>query len=192
MGGTNFDDVASATSQRFLKHISRIALASQGDHALLATEVLGSINRQGLTHPKETCVTLITLETSENRRIAELAFSEHRYSHEKHETVLEREYVKAVQSAFAYQRDVVKDTRGATTNPFQSKLHFMIEVLKISKMKSRQRFLDKHSGQLDFDLGKPDTTEATPSHMAFARFSTEILAYFDVLPYRTSYTTMIR
>ncbi|KAM0563527.1 hypothetical protein ACHAPJ_001248 [Fusarium lateritium] len=179
MGGTNFDDVASATSQRFLKHISRIALASQGDHALLATEVLGSINRQGLTHPKETCVTLITLETSENRRIAELAFSEHRYSHEKHETVLEREYVKAVQSAFAYQRDVVKDTRGATTNPFQSKLHFMIEVLKISKMKSRQRFLDKLCGQLDFDLGKLDTTEATPSHMAFARFITENLAYFE-------------
>ncbi|KAF4944887.1 hypothetical protein FSARC_14552, partial [Fusarium sarcochroum] len=129
--------------------------------------------------PKETCVTLITLETSENRRIAELAFSEHRYSHEKHETVLEREYVKAVQSAFAYQRDVVKDTRGATTNPFQSKLHFMVEVLKISKMKNRQRFLDKLCGQLDFDLGKLDTAEATPSHMAFARFITENLAYFE-------------
>ncbi|KAM0344308.1 hypothetical protein ACHAPU_007665 [Fusarium lateritium] len=179
MGGTSFDDVASATSQRFLKHVSRIALSSQGDHAFLATEVLGSINRQGLTHPKETCVTLITLETSTNRRIAELAFSEHRYAHEKHETVLEREYAKAVQSAFAYQRDVVEDPRGATANPFQSKLHFMIEVLKISKMKNRQRFLDKLCGQLDFDLAKLDTTEEIPYHMAFARFITENLAFFE-------------
>ncbi|KAF9773605.1 hypothetical protein IL306_008560 [Fusarium sp. DS 682] len=179
MGGTNFDDVASATSQRFLKHVSRIALSSQGEHAFLATEVLGSINRQGLTHPKETCVTLMTLETSTNRRIAELAFSEHRYSHEKHETVLEREYAKAVQSAFAYQRDVVEDTRGATTNPFQSKLHFLMEVLKISKMKNRQRFLDKLCGQLDFDLAKLDTIEEVPSHMAFARFITENLAFFE-------------
>ncbi|KAJ9423764.1 cohesin loading factor subunit SCC2 [Fusarium oxysporum] len=179
MGGTNFDDVASATSQRFLKHVSRIAVSSQGDHAFLATEVLGSINRQGLTHPKETCVTLMTLETSTNRRIAELAFSEHRYSHEKHETVLEREYAKAVQSAFAYQRDVVEDTRGATTNPFQSKLHFLMEVLKISKMKNRQRFLDKLCGQLDFDLVKLDTSEEVPSHMTFARFITENLAFFE-------------
>ncbi|KAF4456998.1 hypothetical protein F53441_1013 [Fusarium austroafricanum] len=179
MGGTNFDDVASATSQRFLKHVSRIALSSQGDHAFLATEVLGSINRQGLTHPKETCVTLMTLETSPNRRIAELAFSEHRYAHEKHETVLEREYAKAVQSAFNYQRDVVEDTRGATTNPFQSKLHFLIEVLKISKMKNRQRFLDKLCGQLDFDLAKLDTAGEVPPHMAFARFITENLAFFE-------------
>jgi cohesin loading factor subunit SCC2 len=179
MGGTNFDDVASATSQRFLKYISRIALSGQGDHAFLATEVLGSINRQGLTHPKETCVTLMTLETSTNRRISELAFSEHRYLHEKHETVLEREYAKAVQSAFAYQRDVVEDTRGATTNPFQSKLHLLMEVLKISKMKNRQRFLDKLCGQLDFDLARLDTTDEVPSHMAFARFITENLAFFE-------------
>ncbi|KAK6705729.1 hypothetical protein SNK03_009566 [Fusarium graminearum] len=179
MGGTNFDDVASATSQRFLKYISRIALSGQGDHAFLATEVLGSINRQGLTHPKETCVTLMTLETSTNRRISELAFSEHRYLHEKHETVLEREYAKAVQSAFAYQRDIVEDTRGATTNPFQSKLHLLMEVLKISKMKNRQRFLDKLCGQLDFDLAKLDAAEEVPSHMAFARFITENLAFFE-------------
>ncbi|KAF5123553.1 Protein rad9 [Metarhizium anisopliae] len=143
MGGTNFDDVASGATQRFLKEITRIALSSQDEHAFLAMEVLGSINRQGLTHPKETGVTLITLETSANRKIAELAYLEHRSLHEKHETVLEREYVKAVQSAYNYQRDIVKDSHGATMEPFQSKLHLLMEVLKISKMKNRQRFLEK-------------------------------------------------
>ncbi|KAF4983069.1 hypothetical protein FZEAL_1437 [Fusarium zealandicum] len=179
MGGTSFDDVASATTQRFFKDIVRIALGSQDEYAFLAVEVLGSINRQGLTHPKDTGVTMITLETSANRMIAELAFSEHRALHEKHETVVEREYAKAVHQAFTYQRDVVGDARGATTNPFQSKLHFLIEVLKISKMKNRQRFLDKLCGQMDFDLAKLDTSEEVPSHMGFARFVIENVTYFE-------------
>ncbi|KAH6895844.1 sister chromatid cohesion C-terminus-domain-containing protein [Thelonectria olida] len=179
MGGTSFDDVASATTQRFLKDFTRISLASQDEHAFLAMEVLGSINRQGLTHPKETGVTLITLETSANRKIAELAFAEHRALHEKHETVLEREYAKAVQSAFAYQRDVVKDSHGATTNPFQSKLHFLIEVLKISKMRNRQRFLEKLCLQMDFDLSKLDSSPDFPPHVDFSRFVIENLAFFD-------------
>ncbi|KAH7275451.1 sister chromatid cohesion C-terminus-domain-containing protein [Fusarium solani] len=179
MGGTSYDDVASATTQRFLKDITRIALSSQDEHAFLAMEVLGSINRQGLTHPKETGVTLITLETSSNRKIAELAWEEHRSLHEKHETVLEREYVKAVQSAFAYQRDVVGEPHGATTNPFQSKLHYLMETLKISKMKNRQRFLDKLCGQVDFELAKLDMSGDIPTQMVYARFIIENLAYFE-------------
>ncbi|GAB0133744.1 hypothetical protein EsDP_00002141 [Epichloe bromicola] len=179
MGGTNFDDVASATTQRFLKDLTRIALSSQDEHAFLAMEVLGSINRQGLTHPKETGVTLITLETSANRKIAELAYLEHRSLHEKHETVLEREYVKAVQSAYNYQRDVVKDSHGATMDPFQSKLHLLMEVLKISKMKNRQRFLEKFVGQVDFDLARLNAKENMPHHVDFSRFIAENLAFFE-------------
>lgn len=179
MGGTNFDDVASATTQRFLKDITRIAVTSQDEHAFLAMEVLGSINRQGLTHPKETGITLITLETSANRKIAELAFMEHRLLHEKHETVLEREYVKAVQSAFNYQRDIVKDLHGATTDPFQPKLHLLMEVLKISKMKNRQRFFEKLCYQADFDMSKLDARNGIPEHVDFARFVVENLAFFE-------------
>ncbi|KHN94199.1 sister chromatid cohesion protein Mis4 [Metarhizium album ARSEF 1941] len=179
MGGTNFDDVASGATQRFLKDITRIALSSQDEHAFLAMEVLGSINRQGLTHPKETGVTLITLETSANRKIAELAFMEHRSLHEKHETVLEREYVKAVQSAYNYQRDIVNDSHGATTDPFQSKLHLLMEVLKISKMKNRQRFLEKLVGQADFDLGNLNVEIEMPHQVDFARFIAENLAFLE-------------
>lgn len=179
MGGTNFDDVASATTQRFLKDFTRIAVSSQDEYAFLAMEVLGSINRQGLTHPKETGVTLITLETSANKKIAELAFMEHRSLHEKHETVLEREYVKAVQSAYNYQRDIVKDPHGATTEPFQAKLHLLMEVLKISKMKNKQRFLEKLCYQVDFDLNKLNAKSGVPQHVGFARFVVENLAFFD-------------
>ncbi|KAM0448951.1 hypothetical protein ACHAO4_008179 [Trichoderma viride] len=179
MGGTNFDDVASATTQRFLKDITRIALASQDELAFLAMEVLGSINRQGLTHPKETGITLMTLETSSNRKIAELAFMEHRSLHEKHETVLEREYVKAIQSAYNYQRDIVKDSHGAIPEVFQPKLHLMMEVLKISKMKNRQRFLEKLCSQVNFDIAQLDAKPEMPPHLDFARFIIENLAFFE-------------
>ncbi|KAI1462070.1 ARM repeat-containing protein [Annulohypoxylon moriforme] len=179
MGGTSFDDVASATTQRFLKDITRITLATCDDHAFLAMEVLASINRQGLVHPKETGVTLITLETCSILKISELAYHEHRALHEKYESVLEREYVKATHSAFQYQRDVIKDPRGATGPPFMSKLHLLTEVLKISKSKNRVRFLEKLVGQIDFDLSKLPPGQALSSHVEFSRFIIENLAFFE-------------
>ena len=181
IGGTNYDDVASATTQRFLKQVTRIATSSQDEHAFLAVEVLASINRQGLVHPKETGVTFITLETSSNPRISELAFLEHKSLHAKHETVVEREYVKAIQSVFAYQRDIVKDPRGATTNPFTPKLHLLMEVLKISKSKNRQRFLEKFCAQVDFEISKLDISEELPPHVQYSRFIVENLAFFEYL-----------
>ncbi|KAK3306683.1 uncharacterized protein B0T15DRAFT_149792 [Chaetomium strumarium] len=181
IGGTNYDDVASATTHRFLKEITRIATLTQDDHAFLAAEVLASINRQGLVHPKETGVTFITLETSSNPRISELAFLEHKSLHAKHETVVEREYVRAIQSAFAYQRDIVKDPHGSTTNPFTPKLHLLMEVLKISKSKNRQKFLEKLCTQVDFDISKLDTSEELPPHVQYSRFIVENLAYFEYL-----------
>lgn len=179
MGGTTYDDVASATTQRFLPHITRIALATLDEHAFLAVEVLGSINRQGLVHPKETGVTLITLETSPVHKISELAYIEHRTLHEKHESAVEREHAKAVQAAFNYQRDVVRDTHGATKSPFQSKLHSLMEVLKMSKTKNRHKFLEKLVGQIDFDPFTLDATAEMPPHVEFSRFVVENLAFFD-------------
>ncbi|KAI1394077.1 ARM repeat-containing protein, partial [Hypoxylon trugodes] len=183
MGSTSFDDVASATTQRFLKDITRITLSAQDEHAFLAMEVLASINRQGLVHPKETGVTLITLETCPVPRISELAYHEHRALHEKYESVLEREYVKAVQSAFQYQRDVVKDLRGATEyqHTFTSKLHLLIEVLKISKSKNRVKFLEKLVGQVDFDPAKLPVDETLSSLVEFSRFIIENLAFFEFI-----------
>ncbi|KAI0132176.1 hypothetical protein BJ170DRAFT_233871 [Xylariales sp. AK1849] len=179
MGGTSFDDVASATTQRFLKDITRITTATSDEHAFLATEVLASINRQGLVHPKETGNTFMTLETCPITKISELAYHEHRVLHEKHETVIEREYAKAVHSAFNYQRDVIKDSHGATTDPFTSKLHLLIEVLKISKLKNRKRFLDKFVGQIDFDPATLAVDQQFPQHVEFSRFLVENLAFFE-------------
>ena len=181
MGGTNYDDVASGTARRFLESIIRIAKATQDEHAFLAIEVLASINRQGLTHPKETGVTFITLETSSNPRISELAYLEHKALHAKHETVIEREYVNALKEVFAYQRDIVHDPRGATANPFSPKLQLMMEVLKISKSKNRQKFLEKLCNQIDFDLPKLENPEDRIQHVQYSLFLVENLAFFEYL-----------
>ncbi|ERS96430.1 hypothetical protein HMPREF1624_07340 [Sporothrix schenckii ATCC 58251] len=179
MGGTNHDDVASATTQRFMGDITRIALGSVSEEAYLAAEILASISRQGLVHPKETGVTMITLETSTMPKMAELAYREHRALHNKYETVLEREYVKAVQTVFQYQRDVINDTRGATTEPFTSKLHHLMDVVKDSKSKNRGRMLEKMCGQVDFEPNKLDVSEETPHHLEFSRFVIENMAFFE-------------
>ncbi|KAM7216012.1 Sister chromatid cohesion C-terminus domain containing protein [Rhypophila decipiens] len=181
MGGTNYDDVASGTARRFLASIIRIAKATQDEHAFLAVEVLASINRQGLTHPKETGVTFITLETSTNPRISELAFLEHKALHAKHETVIEREYPSALKEVYAYQRDIVKDARGATANPFVPKLNLMMEVLKISKSKNRQKFLEKLCNQIDFDLVKLEKPDERTQHVQYSCFLADNLAFFEYL-----------
>lgn len=179
MGGSQGDGVALDIAQRFLKYIARIALGSQDKEALLATEVVASINRQGLVHPKETACTLIALETSPTSKIADIAFREHKALHEKHETILEKEYMRAVLAAYAYQRDVVKDTHGATLNPFTSKLWMMIEIMKISKTKNRKKLFDNLCSRINFDPAKLDTIEDLPHHLDFAQFIIENLAFFE-------------
>ena len=179
LGGSltaNDGDGASALiAQHFLKDILEIALASQGNSALTATEVIASINRQGLVHPKESGPALVALETSTNLAIAEVAFEEHRLLHQQHESMFEREYMRAVQQAFRYQRDVVKDTLGYRTQPYSSKLSGMFDIIKTSKSKYQKKFLSNFCAKIDFDVSKIDVSDA----IHFSRFLTENLAFFD-------------
>jgi cohesin loading factor subunit SCC2 len=179
MGGTSHDDAASGTTQRFLKDITRIALASQDDLAFAAIELLASINRQGIVHPKETGVTFMTLETSPVSKFAEIAYLGHKMLHEKHESAVEREYGRALQAAFAYQRDVVKDARGATADPFAAKLHLWMEVLKVSNSQKKVKFLEKLCSLVDFDLAKLDISEEMPGHLQFSQFLIENIAFLE-------------
>jgi cohesin loading factor subunit SCC2 len=178
MGGGQGDGIAIGIAQLFLKDFTRIALASQDEQALLATELIVSITRQGLVHPKECGPPLIALETSQNPKIADLAFRGHRTLHEKHETILEREYMPAVHLAYVYQRDVVKDIHGATLNPFAPKLYMLIDVLKISKAKNRKRFFENLCSRIDFDPAKMDIAQL-PHHLEFSQFIIENMAFFE-------------
>ena len=179
MTANDGDGASALIAQRFLKDTLGIALASQDTSALTATEVIASINRQGLVHPKESGPALVALETSTNPAIADVAFQEHRLLHQQHESMFEREYMRAMHEAFRYQRDIVKDTLGHTKHPYASKLSGMFEIIKTSKGKYQKKFLSNYCSKIDFDILKMDTTGNPPNTLQFSRFLTENLLFFD-------------
>ena len=173
------DGAAALIAQGFLKNILQIALASQDSYALTATEVIASISRQGLVHPKECGPALVALETSTNSKIAEVAFQEHRNMHQQHESTLEREYMRAIQEAFVYQQNVVGDPLGATGQPYRSKLRSAFEIIKTSKSKYQLKFLSNFCARIDFDLIKLDVSLDPPLQLQFSRFLIENLTFFE-------------
>ncbi|KAI9848105.1 MAG: Sister chromatid cohesion protein 2 [Sclerophora amabilis] len=173
------DGVTASIAQRYLHQAIRVGLATQDAYALTAVEVIAGVSRQGLVHPKECAPVLVALETSTNTTIATLAFREHRTLHQKHETIVEKEYMRAVRQAFDYQKNVVGDVRGATTRPFCSKLHSLFDVIKISKGKIRRKFLANLCNKIDFDSSNLDVTAGIPPHLEFSRFIIENLAFFE-------------
>ena len=179
MTANDGDGASALIAQRFLKDTLAIALASQDTSALTATEVIASINRQGLVHPKESGPALVALGTSTNPAIANVAFDEHCLLHQQHESMFEREYMRAIQEAFRYQKDIVKDTLGYVRSPYASKLAGMFDVIKTSKGKYQKKFLSNYCAKIDFDLPKLDLSESPPKTLQFSRFLIENLAFFD-------------
>ena len=179
MTANESDGASALIAQQFLPDVLRIALASQNESALAATEVIASVNRQGLVHPKESGPALVALETSKNPAIADIAFQEHRLLHQQHESMFEREYMRAIQEAFKYQRDIVGNAVGFTSNPYASKLSAMFEIIKSSKTKYQKKFLSNFCSKIDFDVSKIDPSETPPRVLQFSRFLTENLAFFE-------------
>lgn len=176
---TDQDGASSELAQRFLQDILRLATSSFDDLALTATKLIASILQQGLPHPKECGPSLVALETSPNPEIAHIAFAEHRTMHQKHETTIEKEYVRAVQKSFEYQERVAGSPVGFTGPPPVSKLRYFFEVLKSGKGKVRHKFLNNISQRLEFDPAELDVRAATPSHLAFVRYCCENVAFFE-------------
>lgn len=179
MTASDGDGASALIAQRFLKSILRIALASQDLSAFTATQVITSINRQGLVHPKESGPALVALETSTNQDIADVAFQEHRNLHQQHESMFEREYMRAIQEAFKYQKEIVKDPLGTTKQPLGSKLHGMFEIIKTSKGKYQKKFLSNFCSKIDFEIAKLDSPDAMNNTLQYSRFLIENLVFFD-------------
>ena len=179
MTASDSDGASALIAQRFLRSVLHISLGSQEGTALSATEVIACVNRQGLVHPKESGSALIALETSTNPAIADIAMEAHRTLHQQHESMFEREYMRAVTEAFNYQRDIIKDPLGYTSTPYGSKLRSMFEIINSSKGKYQKKFLSGFCGKIDFDPTKLDVTINPPAPLQYARFLIENLAFFE-------------
>jgi cohesin loading factor subunit SCC2 len=166
---TDQDGASSELAQKFLTDIIRIAESSADDLALTATKLIASILQQGLPHPKECGPTLVALET----------WKEHRVMHQKHETTIEKEYVRSIQRSLTYQQNVSQDTSGFTGSPAKPKLHYFWDVLKAGKLKVRHKFLGNIVQKLEFEPARLNIRTDTPPELMLARYVCENLALFD-------------
>ena len=179
MTATDKDGAAALIAQSFLKPILLASLSSQDEYALVATELVTSIARQGLIHPKECWPTLVALTTSQNLKIAEVARLQCQDLHLQHESMLEREYMRSVTEAFTYQCDVAGNYQGYVMPSWRSKLQPMYDLIKTSKNKTQAKFISNICARIDFDPSKLDVSSDPPAHLTFAKFLIENLAFFD-------------
>ncbi|KAL4927362.1 putative sister chromatid cohesion protein Mis4 [Aspergillus undulatus] len=173
------DGAAALIAQHFLKNMLRVAQSRQDSYALTAIELIASINRQGLVHPKECAGVLVSLETSTVPAIAKVAYETHKMLHQQYESMFEREYMRAVQEAFYYQRDVVGDCAGALARPYVAKLAPLFDIVKISNSRYQKKFLSNLCSKVNFELKRLDSSGKPPEHLLLSRFIAQNLAFFD-------------
>ncbi|KAI5309669.1 Sister chromatid cohesion protein 2, partial [Ascosphaera atra] len=173
------DGAAALIAQNFLKNMLHAAMSKETAYALTAIELIASINRQGLIHPKECAGVLVSLETAPHPRIAKIAFETHQMLHSQHESMFDREYMRAVQDAFQYQCNIVGDSYGATSSPHKAKLGPLFEIVNTSNAKYQKKFLTNLCGKVDFDVQQLDVSKEVPDHLLLARFICQNLAFFD-------------
>ena len=173
------DGASTLIAQYFLKDVIKVALAGQDETALAATEVIASINRQGLAHPRSSGSALVALGSSPNKNIAEVALKAHQALHLQHESALEQDYMRAVHEAFQYQRRVVGSGVGTTENPVRAKLEGLWEIIRGSGAKYQKKFLSTFCARIDFDLTKLDLKGSPPTSLQFSRFLSENVALFE-------------
>lgn len=179
MKASDHDGAAALIAQYFLKNMLQVAQSRQDSYALTAIELIASINRQGLVHPKECASVLVSLETSTVPQITKAAFDTHKMLHQQHESTLEREYMRAVDEAFDYQIRVVNSPSGALSRPYVSKLAPLFEIIRTSNSRYQKKFLSNLCSKVDFELSKLDVTDNPPNHLLLARFVSQNLAFFD-------------
>lgn len=173
---SDHDGAATSLAQRFLAHILRICLASYDSSAWVAVQTIASINRQGLVHPKECAPALVAMETSPNQLIAKTAAAEHLDLHQKHESMLGKEYVHAIEAAFKYQRDTVKQESGVKDDA-TPKLKPFFEVLKTGTSATRKKLYTDITRRLDFNAARSMT--GLEERIPYTSFVVENFALVD-------------
>jgi cohesin loading factor subunit SCC2 len=176
---SDHDGAAALIAQHFLTFVVRISISGNEQIDMPAMEVIASINRQGLVHPKECAGALVALETSPRPILAKAASESHRLLHQQHETMFEREYIRAIREAYVYQRDVLKESTGAKTRPFAPKLSSLYDIVKTSNIRYVRKFLRNLVMKISTDLGDIPVSNDATDQILFSRFIVQNLAYFE-------------
>ncbi|EXJ84426.1 hypothetical protein A1O3_05093 [Capronia epimyces CBS 606.96] len=174
------DSAISTITNPLVDRLLRIALSETGEKTLLAAQTLASIDRQGMTHPKQSTAAFVALETNSDPRISNVARGAHEHLHQQHESVCEREYIHAVFEAFRYQNEVFNDPQGATVPGLKAKLSPAFTIISTSGSKYVKKFLSNLISKLNTEFSKLNMGEGEiPEHVLFVLFVTQNLALFE-------------
>ena len=173
------DGAAALIGAHFIKPMLKVATSSLDSSALTAIRVIASISRQGLLHPKECAGAFVALGTSPNAEIAKVAVDTHRTVHQQHETMMEREYMRALQETFIYQKEIIGDINGASARPYVPKLRNLFDIVKMSNARYVKKFLSGLIQKSSFDPAKMDSSGNPPNQVLFTRFIMHNLAFFE-------------
>ena len=173
------DSAVSSITMDVVERTTSIAMSETGDNALLAAKTLASISHQGLIHPKQCLGSFVAIGTNKNSQIATVGQQAQRLLHEQHESHCEREYMSAIQQAFAYQKSVSESTCGAVQPGCRSKLCQCFEIVTTSNTKSVKRFLSGLVARTTFETGGSEPVNVSIDHVHFTRFIMQNLAFFE-------------
>ena len=107
-----------------------------------------------------------------------MAHKSYHILYEKNKAIIEMEYLPAVQLVYEYKRDVIQDPRGATTNPYTSKLHMVVQVMRRSTHRDLEKFYDNLYSRIDCDPAKVGRSDLLRYHQQ-SRFIIENMAYSE-------------
>lgn len=194
MGGNDkIQSDSSAISQlatKVFEPIARIALSAQGADLLLAVEIITSMSRHGMFHPKDYAGVFIALQTSDDAKVRTIINKAHAKSHTLHESVWEREYVSAIQEAFRYQLRISDDPAGCKQG--KAKLAECFSAVNSSGSKYVKKFVSSIISRLNTDAAKLDISQDRPDHLLFVRFVAQNLAFFDYAKMEDLLHTMLQ
>ncbi|KAI5476699.1 cohesin loading factor subunit SCC2 [Pseudohyphozyma bogoriensis] len=171
----NVEGVASAVSQRFLRHI--VAASVSLDEALqrVAADILMTIARSGFGHPIEITPTLLALTTSPDPLLSSKALSAYMSLQQKHASILASRFVLTAKVMHDYVRAMAGEQQ--MHGYFgESESHFgrWFATLK-EKRQHWQDFLKALARTFELEPGKA----CSETDVSVARFVAEALSTLD-------------
>ncbi|RMZ84838.1 hypothetical protein DV737_g999, partial [Chaetothyriales sp. CBS 132003] len=167
----------SALANVIKKALVTVALNGPTETATLAVSTLASLAERGMLHPKDYAGVFIALETSDDADLRRVATRSHQLAHQHHESHFEREYMHAVQQAFAYQKKLHAEPLG--TWPGRAKLATCFDIVNTSGPKYVKKFLSNLVTRMSTDYTKLDMADAIPTHLYFVRFIAQNIGVFE-------------
>ncbi|KAF2754454.1 hypothetical protein EJ05DRAFT_142040 [Pseudovirgaria hyperparasitica] len=178
LNASDNDGVITTLARNFLQPVKHIALSTTDDRAPVAVSILVSISRQGLVIPNECIPAFIALETSDKDSIAVPVFKEHESVHQKHESIVAKEYYKGVLQSYQYQMDNFSNSRGAKFEKDKAaipKLKYLFSIIKGASSKVRKDFFKVAATKLQFAFDDFQSTGDEPQDLYFPQYVLENL-----------------